>query len=454
MVRNPFRALIGGGPGPGTARAQLHTATDGRDMLRNDPDGWEVDKPYLWWDGPAGGNGSGGPWGNPPPGAMDGPLGPMAARTLPAVTRCTSLICDTIAGLPWHVQRGWEQLATPTWLSDPQAARPDGRVIGGSLDDVRLSSVEFWTDWIRAALWLGDGYIYVPDRDSADQPKPPLYQFNPAMVTIEGGRYYVADQLMDEGSIIHLRGEPPYTDGHGKGVMTRHATDLGLALTVRSYAQGQYTSGVPAGYLSSTQPHMEDTDAQKLKDSWLRNHGNSRRSIAVLNATTSFTPIQVTPLDAQLDNARQWSLRDIAMAFNLPGYMLGVSGDSETYSNAESRIIELRMFSLLPWMRRIESCLDSEFPAGTELKIKSAGLERADTSTRFSAYASALSAEWMTVDEVRALEDLPPMRDAELSDEQAADLPSAIPALTAVPEISTAAANAYTDYLERNREMP
>ena len=36
-----------------------------------------------------------------------------------------------------------------------------------------LSAVEFWANWIVAALWFGDGYLYVPVRDEAGAPKPP-----------------------------------------------------------------------------------------------------------------------------------------------------------------------------------------------------------------------------------------------------------------------------------------
>ena len=277
------------------------------------------------------------------------------------------------------------------------------------MDSVRLSAVEFWTQWLTAALWFGNGYVLVLNRDASGAPKPPLYQIHPDKITIHEGRYYIGEFEMEEGQIIHLRGEPPYLDGLGQGVITRYGADLGLAMTTRTYAAAQYSSGVPAGYLQSTAPNMDQAAADKLKAKWMENHGSSARSIAVLNATTSFVPVQISPMDAQLDSARQWGLRDVAMAFGLPGYMLGVSGDSETYANAESRIIELRMFSLLPWMRRIESTLDSEFPRGTELKILSGGLERADTKTRYDAYKTAIDSGWLTKDEVRAMEDRPPL---------------------------------------------
>jgi len=395
----------------GSPVGAIHTATDGRDVLLNDPDGWEVDNPWLWFTGPAGGDGTGGPYGNPlAPGAI--PPGGY----LPAVTRSTGLICNTIAGLPWRVMRGYEELTTPDWLADPQALRIDGRVVSpGDLDDVRLSAVEFWSQWIAAALLWGDGYVFVPVRDATTgAPKPPLWQLHPELVSIEEGGYWAGGQRLPPGSVLHLRGEPPYWNGHGTGVLTRHGSELGLACAVRQYAAGVFASGVPAGYLQSTAPNMTQESADALKARWMAQHGNPRRTIAVLNATTAFHPIQISPVDSQLSAAREWSIRDIALAFGLPATMLGVPGDSSTYTNIESRMIEMQQWTLLPWERRIESTLDAQFPRGTSVKIRTEGLLRGDTTSRYDAYTKALAAGWLTVDEVRELEDRPPLAPAEM----------------------------------------
>lgn len=390
----------------------LHSATDGRDVLLNDPDGWEVDKPWLWWMGPAGSDGTGGPYGHPL--TNDDPTG---ASTIPAVARCTSIICDTIAGLPWKVYRGeYTELTTPDWIADPQAARIDGRVVSGTTPwDTRYSPVDFWANWITAALWWGDAYIYAPVRDINGAPKPPLWQLHPSEVKIDKatGTYWVGNTQLPSATVIHLRGAPPYKDGHGTGVLHANAADMQLASTVRQYAASVFTSGVPAGYLKSSQPSMTADQAAALKASWMKAHGNAKRSIAVLNATTEFTPISISPVDAQLALAREWGLRDIALAFGVPPYMLGVPGDSSTYANVESRMIELRTFTLLPWIRRIESTLDSEFPRGTSVKIKSDALLRADTASRYAAYKTALDAGWMTINEVRQLEDRAPLPEDE-----------------------------------------
>lgn len=384
------------------------TAGAGRDILFNSPDGWEVEQPGLWFvntppDGTV--------FGNPPPGAGD----PYGFSTLPAVQRCTSLIVDVIAGLPWHVIRGdWEQLATPSWVGDPQVKRVDGRVVGPMSVDTQLSAVEFWSTWITSALWLGDGYVYAPVRDSAGAPRPPLWILHPDYVEIRDGRYWVAgdnEGPLPVGSIIHLRGGRIQENGHGTGVLSEHAADLGIAVAVRSYTGQQYRSGIPAGYIESSQPNLTSEDARALQAAWEAQHGGKRR-VAVLNATTKFTPIAISALDAQLASAREWALRDVAMIFGMPSYMLDVPGDSATYANVESRMIQYRMLTLLnPWVRRIESCLDAEFPNGTSLKIKTAGLERADTNTRYQAYKTGIDAGFLTVNEVRALEDLAPLED-------------------------------------------
>lgn len=395
--------------------ATVLTAGAGRDILRNSPDGWEVEQPGLWFVPP--GDGSDWTVGNPPPGAGD----PGGFRTLPAVQRCTALIVDVIAGLPWQVLRGdWDVLPTPAWIGDPQHKRPDDRVkVGGTplsrsglLDDARMSAVEFWSTWITSALWWGDGYVYAPVRDANGDPAPPLWILHPYEVTIRDGGYWVngdTEGPLPPGTIMHLRGGRIHADGYGTGVLREHACDLGVSLAVRSYTAQQYRSGIPAGYIESSQPNLTREDAQALQAAWEAQHGGRRR-IAVLNATTKFTPIAISAIDSQLASAREWSLRDIAMMFGVPSYLLDVPGDSSTYANVESRMVQYRMLTLLnPWVRRIESCLDSEFPNGTSVKIKTAGLERADTATRYAAHKIAIEAGFMTTDEVRALEDLPPL---------------------------------------------
>lgn len=389
--------------------SNILTATDGRDVLHNDPDGWEVDQPWLWWTGPAGSNGAGGgPWGNPIPGAGPGP-GIAAFPSIPGVARSTSLIVDTLATLPWHVYRNeTERLTTPDWLADPQALRLDGRVIGGSVDETRWSVVDYWGQWILSALWWGDGFAYIPNRGAGGAPVPPLWLFHPADVVVEKGRYWVAGEEMKAGEIIHLRGSHPIIDGRGSGVLTRFAGDLALNKALRDYAIGAFTAGVPNGYLKVLAPNMDQDQADELKNRWMAQHGG-RRSIAVLNATTEFHPLTWSPVDLGASDFARISLAQIALMFGIPAYLLGAPTDTATYANVESRMIELYQLTLLPWIGRIEAVLDAQFARGTQVRIEIEGLLRADTKSRYDAYAIGLDKGFLTIDEVRELESRPPL---------------------------------------------
>jgi HK97 family phage portal protein len=129
----------------------------------------------------------------------------------------------------------------------------------------------------------------------------------------------------------------------------------------------------------------------------------------VLNATTEFHPLSITPVDSDLVAAMSANLGDLANAFGIPPYMIGAPVDSNTYANVESRRMDLTTFTYLPWSARIEATLDAQFPRGTSLKVGLDALLRADTSTRYATYAVALDKGILTVDEVRALEDRPPL---------------------------------------------
>lgn len=440
VASSPARAALrlGGAAGRLALRqisATMLTATDGRDVLLNSPDGWEVEQPWLWWTGPAGGNGSGGPFGNPIPGAGAGGQH-VAFGGIPSVARCTSLIVDTLAALPWHVFAGVgetaTQLPTPDWITDPQGLRLDGRIIQDETaraiiqqDETRLSAMDLWTQWLTSALWLGDGFMYVPNRDSAGAPLPPMFVLHPLDVSLNAGRYWIgaagSAQEYDSdgrpelgrpfapGEIIHIRGLEPIIGGRGTGVLTRFAGSLKYGLTIQEYAAGVFGAGVPNGYLKTTQPHIDETGAQDLKAKWMAAHGGPMRGIAVLNATTEFVPLTFTPVDANLVGVGEDFDRHVAMMFGIPPHMLGVSGDSSTYANVESRMIELSRFTYLPWSARIEAVLSAQLPRGTSLKVALDALMRADTVTRYAAYSQALSAGWLTVDEVRALEDRAPL---------------------------------------------
>lgn len=349
----------------------------------------------------------------------DGARDPLA---LPTVGRATGLIVDTLGGLPMRLHRGDETLDPPRWVSDPQMLRPDDRVMALAGQVAPLGAVAFWTQVLTSQVWYGVGYVWCPSRAADGSPRPPLYVLNPLDVTVrqvpadgkpagvwvddaEGGPYRFAD-----GEVLVLPGAGPYVGGIGTGVLARYAGTLLTAEVMGSYTRDVFGAGVPAGYLKSSAPNMTETQATDLKTKWMEAHGGGNaRGIAVLNSVTEFHPIAFSPVDAALVEAGVVNAQQVALAFGVSPYMLGLPSGSETYANIEDRHTEFVTWSLMPWVRRLEDHLSAEFPYGTDLRIDLRGLLRAAQADRVATYSAALADGWMTIEEVRRLEDLGPL---------------------------------------------
>jgi HK97 family phage portal protein len=123
----------------------------------------------------------------------------------------------------------------------------------------------------------------------------------------------------------------------------------------------------------------------------------------------------------QLDNVqfaeqRRLATQQVCQVFRVPSHMLnaGTGGDSLTYSTSEMMSADFVKFSLAPWLRRIELAVSNDADLAFQkqyVKFSVDGLLRADVKTRAEVYRTALDplAPWLTVDEIRELEDLPPM---------------------------------------------
>ncbi|MBO0885640.1 MAG: phage portal protein, partial [Mycobacterium sp.] len=307
--------------------------------------------------------------------------------------------------------RGNERLTTPDWILDPQGLRPDDRTQADTMD-IRLSAIEFWSSFLVSALELGEGIVYCPARDATGAPLPPIFQLNPMDLDIRNGEYVVMGQTLAPEELIIVRNRVWPGCLRGVGVWAEFAHTLNMGNMIDGYIENMLGRGIPAGYLQVTAPDLTEEEATRLKQRWMQAHGGSRRKIAVLNATTQFHPLQIDPKALELSELMKLSAWDICLIYGIPPYKLGINmGASNTYANIESQGIEYVQDALLRWTRRIESAIDARFPRGTSLKLNLDGLRRADTKTRYEAHKLGLDGGWLTIDEVREREDLPPMTD-------------------------------------------
>jgi HK97 family phage portal protein len=212
-------------------------------------------------------------------------------------------------------------------------------------------------------------------------------------------------QKWPAGPLWHL---PAYnTPGSPLGLspITYAAQTIGIGLAAQKYGAEWFGGGGhPTATLESDQV-LDAAQAQALKDRVVDSL-NGDPGPLILGAGMKFNPIQVSPEESQFLETSKANADDIARFFfrRPPG-----EGGSVTYANVEARSLDMLTYSVAPWLVRIERSLTRLRPRPRYVKFNSDALVRVDTTARYAAHSSAIRAGWKSRNDVREIEDLPPI---------------------------------------------
>ena len=161
---------------------------------------------------------------------------------------------------------------------------------------------------------------------------------------------------------------------------------------------------------------------EKIRQNWSDVYGgaNNAHKVAVLEEGMSYKAISLPPEDSQFLSTRQFGGEEICRIFRVPPHMVQ-DLQRATFNNIEHMSIEFVMHTLMPWLIRIEQAIikdvlideekDEFFP-----KFNVDGLMRGDYKSRMEGYAVAITNGIMSVNDVRKLENLDPLDEAEGGD--------------------------------------
>ncbi|GFM73597.1 hypothetical protein PSCICL_45890 [Pseudomonas cichorii] len=138
--------------------------------------------------------------------------------------------------------------------------------------------------------------------------------------------------------------------------------------------------------------------------------------MAVLQGGPKIIPAGITQKDAQFIESQQFQEEALAGIYGVPLWLANRAGKTSIMgSNLEQQLIGFITFGLKPYIDTIEDELNSKLFGGTGRFVEFVveGLMRADSAGRATYYSGALGGSggsgWMTINEVRAKENLPPL---------------------------------------------
>jgi HK97 family phage portal protein len=319
--------------------------------------------------------------------------------SVPAIWRATTMIADSVGVMPLQAYRNDQKIEpTPRLLERPNPL------------ETRIETISAMV----AALLLHGNYVAILGEPGPTGYPESIYPVAPERVTImkiDGRKIFRIDETdYTSDQIFHIKGFSLPGDVAGIGIIAAQRQGIGAAVAVMEYAARYFNGGaMPSYIIKSSNPDLEENEAELLKIKWMEHYGGKSRIPAVLNASTDIEPLTANANDSQLVEARNQAVSDSANIVGVPGNMVGAPNTSRTYSNVEAQGLEYLRTSIAPLTTRIEATFTDYLPRGQMAKFNYDSLLRADTYTRYQAHKLALEAGFLTVDEIRELEDLPPI---------------------------------------------
>jgi HK97 family phage portal protein len=196
--------------------------------------------------------------------------------------------------------------------------------------------------------------------------------------------------------------------GYSPIAMAKNA--IGLAIATEEFGAKFFANGAaPSGVLEHPGTIK---DPQRVREAWQSQFGGSQNSgkVAVLEEGMKYTPISISPEQAQFLETRKFQINEIARIFRVPPHMVG-DLEKSSFSNIEQQSLEFVKYTLDPWVIRWEqsiqrTLLTSEEKQAYFVKFNVEGLLRGDYQSRMTGYATARQNGWMSANDIRELENL------------------------------------------------
>jgi len=336
------------------------------------------------------------------------------------VWACTRLLAESIASMPIIVYRR---------LSGGGKERASDHPIYELLHDAPNSlqtAFQFKrTLMVHALLW-GNGYarIYPGVRGAVDRLEL-LHPDNVRVETIPGGvRYQVKG---DDGREVPVNDEDIFqlpglsVDGiNGLGLMKYARESIGLALAAEQYSARVFSQGSRPGGLLKSPKVLTDAAAKRLKESWQAAHSGlgHAHQVAVLEEGVEWEATSMTNEEAQLIAQLDWSAADIARFFNVPLHMIQLMTKTTSLgSGIEEMGIQFVTYTLLPWIRNWEDTIRKDLIVANRTYFAEFLLEallRGKQGDRYTAYATGRQWGWLSVNDIRRLENMNPVPDGDV----------------------------------------
>ena len=341
-----------------------------------------------------------------------------SALQMTAVYSCVRILAEAVAGLPLHLYRytddGGKEKAIDHSLYKLLHDEPNPEMTSFVFRETLMTHLLLWGNAYAQLIRNGKGevialYPLMPNRMTVDRDNKGrlYYQYRRGKDEAKLSRDNIV--ILQPSDVLHIPGLGfDGLVGYSPIAMAKNA--VGMAIACEEYGAKFFANGATPGGILEHPGIVKDP--ARVRESWnavYQGSGNAHR-IAVLEEGMKYTPIGISPEQAQFLETRKFQINEIARIFRVPPHMVG-DLEKSSFSNIEQQSLEFVKYTLEPWLVRWEQAMVRSLLSKSEkeqyfIKFNVDGLLRGDYESRMNGYATARQNGWMSANDIRELENL------------------------------------------------
>ena len=341
-----------------------------------------------------------------------------SSMQMTAVYSCVRILAEAVAGLPLHLYKynesGGKERAAENQLYFLLHDEPNPEMTSFVFRETLMTHLLLWGNAYAQLIRNGKGevialYPLMPNRMTVDRDNKGrlYYQYWRGKDEAKLSRDNIV--ILQPSDVLHIPGLGfDGLVGYSPIAMAKNA--VGMAIACEEYGAKLFANGATPGGILEHPGIVKDP--AKVRESWnavYQGSSNAHR-IAVLEEGMKYTPIGISPEQAQFLETRKFQINEIARIFRVPPHMVG-DLEKSSFSNIEQQSLEFVKYTLEPWLVRWEQAMVRSLLSKTEkeqyfIKFNVDGLLRGDYESRMNGYATARQNGWMSANDIRQLENL------------------------------------------------
>lgn len=215
--------------------------------------------------------------------------------------------------------------------------------------------------------------------------------------------------------IIHYRFWDTDSNGFGASPIEALRKTVSIDDAARRYAESSFRHGSRPGAILRTDKDLAQPVADALSASWKTLYGGVDNAFktAILTHGLDYATYESDLEKSAVVAHRDYTPVEVAAAYRLPASMIGWTKEAN-FASVDMFHTMLYQDSLGPWVVMVEETTQLELVepctawANQFVEIEMKGVMRGDAATQYRNYATGITTGFLTPNEVRAMENLPP----------------------------------------------